>query len=157
MIVECTRSRNRKGEHLRSCLKQVIVVFDAGSVTLQWREIIHRAFGPDTNVAVAVVAFVTTKSPHQRRESIVDNAGMCACVVVWPQDLSANGTTDNRGMHQRGRYSFLRWVPGGRRGVRKGQLPMSQWTGRESCGRVHDRRPPTMGRSRNRRRGRAER
>ena len=156
MIVEFKRIRNRKGEHLRSCLKQVIVVFAAGSVTLRWREILHRAFGSDTNVAVAVVACVNTESPHQMRESIVDDAGMCACVFVLPQNLSANGTTDNRGIHQRGRYSFLRWVPGGRRGVRKGQLPMSQWTGRESCGRVHERRPPTMGRSRNRRRRRAE-
>ena len=90
MIVDCKSIRNRKGEHLRSCMKQVIVVFAAGSVTLRRREILHHAFGPDTNVAVAVVAFVTTKSPHQRRESIVDDAGMCACVVVLPQNLPAN-------------------------------------------------------------------
>ena len=90
MIVDCKRSRNRKGGHLRSCFKQVIVVFAAGSVSLQRRDILHRAFGPDTNVAVAVVACVTTATPHQRRESIVDNAGMCACVVVLLQNLAAN-------------------------------------------------------------------
>ena len=90
MIVDCKRSRNRKGGHLRSCFKQVIVVFAAGSVSLRRREILHRAFGPDTSVTVAAVACVTTVTPHQWRENFVDDAGMCARVVVVLQNPAAN-------------------------------------------------------------------